>query len=288
MSNPEPNSTENTTQLPIEFLCKLIPREFNGNRYEVGQFLADSKISGRAKEQLAQQQFSDWPTLKNKLKTLYQDKKHYAQIMEELNNCRQYPKESVNDFFQRLEVLNSRALSTIKLNTQDESVRNGKTQAINEITLNRFIFHSRPEISQMLRWKDFNDLNSAFTAAVSEERAFNIRPNKKFCNICKRDNHNTFECRFKQNQPSTSKKPVYLSKQVQSNVMCKYCKKNGHSINECFKLKNKKQLEQKGNYENQTVSKNQENTTVHLNCPKSAVTNTPLSDQISQLSVFEN
>lgn len=41
MSNPEPNSTENTTQLPIEFLCKLIPREFNGNRYEVGQFLAD-------------------------------------------------------------------------------------------------------------------------------------------------------------------------------------------------------------------------------------------------------
>ncbi|KAF2887710.1 hypothetical protein ILUMI_18463 [Ignelater luminosus] len=47
-----------------------------------------AKIPGRTKKQLAQQSFSDWDFLKKKLKNLYQDKKHYSQIMEELDNCR--------------------------------------------------------------------------------------------------------------------------------------------------------------------------------------------------------
>lgn len=310
-----PESTPTTTiKFSMDFLCKLIPREFTGNRYEIGQFLADcnnandlacgeqkipllyfilAKISGRAKEQLAQQQFTDWASLKCKLKDLYQDKKHYSQVMEELNNCKQYPRESVNDFFQRIEMLNSRALSAVKLHTQDLAVLQGKIQTINEISLNRFIFHSLPGISQMLRWKDFKDLNSAFTAAVAEERALNIHhPSKsKFCSNCKRNNHSTFECRFK-NTNFQQKKSIHLLKNETSNSnvpkSCKYCKKPGHSISECRKLKYKKQMiEQNTASASASSTKNQESS-VHLNYQQSAVTNTTLSDQISQLTVFEN
>lgn len=189
----------------IVLLCKLIPHDFTGNRYEIGQFLAYcnkadqlatreqklpllycilAKICGRAKEQLAQQSFDNWESLKNKVKELYQDKKHYSQIMEELNNCKGNSNEPVNSFYQRLESLNSRALSSVTFQNSDQNLLPGKIQAINEITLNRFIFHSLPSISQMLRWKDFDNLNSAYTATISEERALNIHTKNKsaFCN----------------------------------------------------------------------------------------------------------
>ncbi|KAK0070967.1 hypothetical protein PV326_001853, partial [Microctonus aethiopoides] len=99
-------------------------------------------------------------------------------IKQELNNCKQNYNENVSDFFQRIEILNSRALSAAQQYTKNASDLPGKIQTINEITLNRFIYHSTPNISQMLRWKDFDNLNSAYTAALTEERALNI--NKKF------------------------------------------------------------------------------------------------------------
>lgn len=202
----------------MEFLCKLIPNEFNGNRHELGQFIANcnnadelasneqkipliyyilSRISGRAKEQLAQQTFKTWDGLKKKLKILYQDKKHYVQIMEELNNCKQNYNENISDYFQRLEILNSRALSAAQQYTVKQEDLSGKLLTINEITSNRFIYHSSPNISQMLRWKDFENLNSAYSAALAEERAININKSK-FCRICKKNNHDTSQCKFKE------------------------------------------------------------------------------------------
>lgn len=77
-SSSTSSPTHNLTTFSIDFICKLIPKEFSGNRFELGQFLANcnnawslavpeqktpllyfilSKISGRAKEQLAQQPF---------------------------------------------------------------------------------------------------------------------------------------------------------------------------------------------------------------------------------------
>lgn len=119
---PDPNqqtpSTSNVTPpaFSLDFLCKLIPTGFDGNRYELGQFIANSnnanhlcsesrklsllyfilaKIIGRAKEQLnTEQEINSWDDLKNKLRNIYQDRKHYVQLMEELNNCRQNHNES--------------------------------------------------------------------------------------------------------------------------------------------------------------------------------------------------
>lgn len=36
-----PQSSSSSTSFSIDFLCKLIPQEFNGNRYELGQFIAN-------------------------------------------------------------------------------------------------------------------------------------------------------------------------------------------------------------------------------------------------------
>lgn len=318
VSSTDPNDT---CTFSIDFLCKLIPHDFNGNRYEVGQFIANcnnanelastaqkipllyyilAKISGRAKEQLACQTFANWDSLKEKLKDLYQDKKHYAQIMEELNNCKQNYNESVHDFFQRLEILNARALSAVKLNTQDQSLIKGKIQAIEEITLNRFIFHSLPEMSQMLRWKDFNNLNSAFTAAISEERALNMnnnfrKRNLKFCKNCKLNNHNTSDCRS-QYRNSNSHKSINILKNDNLgnnqnkgyNKSCKYCKKLGHVIEECRKLQFKNKLKEQQGNQITNPKLNLQTKSVHLNSQHSPVINTPLEDQISQLRVFEN
>lgn len=303
MSLPQtPSSSNDNQSIPnfsIEFLCKLIPKEFSGNRYELGQFLANcnnaialaspnqhtpllyfilSKISGRAKEQLAQQQFDNWDELKEKLKILYQDKKHYCQLMEELNNCRQNYSESVSDFFQRLEVLNSRAISAVQQYTSDHRDIPGKIQAINEITLNRFVYHSHPSISQMLRWKDFDSLNSAYTAAIAEERALNIqKPKTKFCKICNRKNHDTSQCRYK--------KPVERNiNQVTSELkVCRYCKNTGHLIEEC-----RKRIFNNSRRENNFATSNKTPQPVNLNSKNSLVTNTALEEQISQLTVFEH
>ncbi|KAK0182136.1 hypothetical protein PV327_000302 [Microctonus hyperodae] len=80
-----PPTSSATTSYKLEFLCQLIPDKFDGNRYELGQFIANcnnandlatndqkiplfyfilSKISGKAKNQLAQQTFKSWDTTK--------------------------------------------------------------------------------------------------------------------------------------------------------------------------------------------------------------------------------
>jgi len=299
MSSPQPSSYPDETQstFSIEFLCKLIPKEFSGNRYELGQFLANcnnavalathfqqtpllyyilSKISGRAKEQLAQQRFDNWEQLKEKLKILYQDKKHYCQLMEELNSCKQSFSETVNDFYQRLEILNSRAISAAQQYANDPRDIPGKIQTINEISLNRFVYHSHPAISQMLRWKEFDSLNSAYSAAISEERALNIQKSKqKFCKNCNKKNHDASQCRFK----NAIEKRV--NQVIPDQKFCRYCKKNGHVIEECRKRKfnnSKREV-------NSSISF--PNSKINLNSQNPPVANTGLEEQISQLAVFE-
>lgn len=330
--HPNAESSQNPEVRPnytIDFLCRLIPNEFNGNRFELGQFIANcnnacelasdsqqipllyfilSRISGRAKEQLAQQQFRCWNDLKEKLKILYQDKKHYVQIMEELNNCKQFHNESVSAFFQRLEVLNSRALSAAQQNNSNANELPGKLKTINEIALNRFIFHSNPAISQMLRWKEFETLNAAYSSALTEERALNINKNirTRYCKNCKNNDHDTSHCRlqrtnrYSQNQEVNfvqNKKRDFNKKEQ---IICHYCKKIGHRLNDCRKREYNNRIKNQ-NFENKNsfnkFSKNYQGNRsnnlndedkVHLNYQQSPAENIALEDQVSQIQMFKN
>lgn len=225
----------------MQFLCNLIPEEFSGNRYELGQFIAScnnadelasarqktpllyfilSKISGNAKEQLALQNFSTWTDLKEQLKILFQDKKHYCQIMEELNNSRQHHSENITACYQRLLTLSSRALSAIQQYSNDPLEIPGKKKSVEETTLNRFVYHSCPQISQMLRWKEFSSLNSAYSAAVAEERVLNMHKyaRRESWTICSRTNHGSSQCRLRLPGPDRNRviNNIQISKPNQS------------------------------------------------------------------------
>jgi len=241
-----------------------------------------SRISGKAKEQLSSHQFQNWNELKEKLKDLYQDKKHYVQLMEDLNNIKQNSGEGVENFFQRLENLLTKILSVIRQYTPNPEVIPGKIESVKEIALNRFVFHSLPQISQMLRWKDFNDLNTAYSAAIAEERALNMQKHTKpsFCKIYRKHNHDTSKCRLRSNY-SNQPKPVNFNN-YENKKSCKYCKKNGHTIDECWKLKNKK-IQKNGEKSEQSVTK-----PINLNYNRPSVLNAPLKETISSLEVFEN
>lgn len=91
--------------------------------------------------------------------------------MEDLNNCKQFCNESISDLHQKLEVLNSPTLCATKQDNTDVRELLGKIKTINEITLNRCVYHSNQMISQMLRWKDFDNLNSDYCSAVVEHFA---------------------------------------------------------------------------------------------------------------------
>ncbi|KAL0278097.1 UNVERIFIED_CONTAM: hypothetical protein PYX00_000006 [Menopon gallinae] len=150
MSNPKSSSaslpsSSSKPDLPIEFLCRLIPDSFDGNRFELGQFIANcNNANDVAPDELKA------PLLYYILARI-KDRKHYTQIMEELNNCKQRENESVSDFFQRLEILNARALTAVRQYSKNTEDIPGKITTINEITLNRFVFHSSPPLFQMLR-----------------------------------------------------------------------------------------------------------------------------------------
>lgn len=199
--------------------------------------------------------------------------------MEELNNCQQGHNENITNFYHRLETLNSRVLSAAQQYTTDTKCLPGKIQSINEITLNRFVYLSNPQISQMLRWREFDNINSAFTAALTEEKALNIQyHSKQFCKICKKTNHDSRNCKFKNNdrsinfvqdskQENSKDSPNQNSKfhsqsfQNQNSYQskyCKYCKRKCHLIHECRKR------QAKNHGKTQTYNSEKENP-VHLN-----------------------
>ena len=191
--------------------------------------------------------YDNWDDVKTKLIELYQDRKHHSQLIEELTNCRQESNESITEFYERLENLSCGIISSLKVDTKDKKSLSSKSEYVNEITLNRFIFHSHPKISQMLRWKNFNNLNSAYSAAIAEEKNLQMLKNSKNCNDCHCRNRNTSEWKV-----SSKPNVIKTMSSVQSQKICKYCKKSGHLLDECFLRKKNNELR-----DNQNVSSNQ-------------------------------
>src|SRR6266576_3870499 len=163
MSNPSPSSSStqsNSSLYSFSFLSRLIPQTFSGAREELTDFLANcnstfeladatqhqallyvilSKISGSAKAQLMSHTFNSWDDLKTRLKTLYQDKKHYVQLLEELNQQCQNREENVTEFYQRIDQTTTKILTALhqeNLNEKPE-VLTIKSQVINENAKNR-------------------------------------------------------------------------------------------------------------------------------------------------------
>lgn len=261
----------NVPPFKLQFLCSLIAITFGGNRNDLHEFIANcdnaykfvhysqeaallayilSKLTGNAKAQTRDKEFYSWIDLRSTLLQLYSDAKHYTQLMEELNTMKQNANETVVQFYNRLDHLQTRILNNISSRYTDE--RFNRYEMIRELTTQRFIFHSLPDISRFLRSRDYNSLSEYLNAALEEERALRInkipinKPKPKiFCTFCKMDGHLFVNCRKKPHQQ-------YNINQNQTKF-CHYCKKNGHLINDCYKRKNK-------NYSGQRTPTSQINT----------------------------
>lgn len=274
----------------ISFLCSLIPKSFDGNRLELYEFLSNcdnankfaseaqkepllafiiSRLTGNAKAQLRDKTVNDWEELQNILLQLYSDKKHYTQLMEELNTIRQNTNEPVVTFYNRIENLTTRILNSIS--NKSASEKRGRTETISEIALQRFMYHTLPDISRFLRGRDFSTISSALTAALEEERALqmykNVRgpsqvnQNKKFCTICRKTNHNTNQC-FRNKQ-----KPIHqmtLQQRPKLNF-CDYCKKPYHTIEKCFKKQNDERTKNANEERNKNARQSHFRGNIHLN-----------------------
>lgn len=203
------------------FYCVyLLTEKFDGDRFKVRSFIKQvdsvfevaterqkpilllyvkSLITGKAREQIdIHCNLTTWPEISELLLNLYHDKKSLDQLLEELHMMKQGTQESVASYYQRLEDLSSKILGTIHSSTDEKTDLSGRISMVTQMTLNRFIFHSIPPISQMLRYKAFKTINEAFTAAVAEEKALKLNtrnPEKNCkCSICNRTNHNTEQC----------------------------------------------------------------------------------------------
>ncbi|XP_063975940.1 uncharacterized protein LOC135161895 [Diachasmimorpha longicaudata] len=294
-----PDSTENnqrTTDKPmsyeLSFLIKLIPETFDGDRYKIRSFIKQvdgafelasaqqkpalllyvkSRITGKAREQIdIHCSLTTWEEISDLLLNLYHDKKTLDQLFEELNSIHQMRNENVSQYYQRIEDLSSRILATIHTTEQDETLLPGSIAMVTKITLNRFIYHTHPQISQMLRYREFTTINRAFTAAVTEEKALRMQYNSYAkCRHCGRSNHTSDDCRLKNRNSnsftSREHKQIHFSQEnshqntfknqnqsqnpnrfnnqrlnqnsnrSNSQKTCNYCKKSGHVIEECIK-----------------------------------------------------
>lgn len=250
--------------LPITFLIKFI-KPFDGNRDELCSFIADcnkafslasmkqrlilldyiqTQISGKAKAACVNRKFVTWDELKEFLKTMYQDVKHYSQLLCELTNLRQYSSEQVSQFSLRVETCLKKCINSIQQNSNNTKTLTGKLEMLQEIAINRFIYFSQPSISNALRIRDIKTLNEAISIAISEERVMNMYHIKNKIDITqdRKINYSSTNCKnngTNQTQPysqkSSNSKMGFQNNSTQNTLQCRYCKTKGHLIENCIK-----------------------------------------------------
>lgn len=93
--NDKPLLNPSQSQLPLSFLCSLIPNFFSGERNQLDAFISEcdhalelsseenkyplfrfiySRITGKARNRISTYNFDNWNDVRTKLMELYQDK----------------------------------------------------------------------------------------------------------------------------------------------------------------------------------------------------------------------
>lgn len=278
-NNHETINHKNT--ISIESLFKFIS-VFDGNREDLSSFLSDcnrgfriasphqseilldyvhTRIKGKAKTAISNRIFDTWEDLKDFLKTMYQDKKHYAQILNELTSLQQLPREGIQQFSFRIESILKRSINAVQSNNGNPDDLSGQISMINQIALNRLVYYSIPEISNQLRGRELKNLNDAISVALNEERVqsmYQLNPYGKNSGIHpNRSNNfrnNNGAGHFKKNDfGKQNRESVNAVSSVTGNTIndrfCVYCKKKGHIVSQCWS-------KAKANEQTATYSKN--------------------------------
>lgn len=259
----------------------LIAETFDGDRSQLASFIQDCKsainlcnaaqkklllpyivgrIRGSARAHIIDKSFNSFDELSTHLTNAFSDSKDYSQLMEELSCTSQHYNESIEKYHLRIERLQTRIINicALKYPTQTDRIT-----LVREHALVRFMIHCSEDISSALRRSKPQTLQEAYTDAITEERYLKMRKTnrqniqEKFCKICKKTNHSSNDCYFKNSRQQDN---ANLNKNIKS---CKYCKKTGHSIEECRVLLSKER--QNKNHTNSNQSKNSDNRPINRN-----------------------
>lgn len=243
--------------VPIGTLFKFI-KPFDGSREKLNSFLINcnnainlasesqkgilfkfilSQLEGKAETACFIKDFESWDQLCEFLKTQFGEKKHYAHLLTDLQECRQGYNEPVNQFALRVETCLSKLLTEVTLSNRKKSELIGRTAAMEDLALHTFLLGLKPELSNLVRTKDPTKLNEAINFATSEEKILNLfhkrnqphstthRPPVKPQPPFRPPTHNNHSPRH-QFRPQNH---------YNGNTFCRYCKAPGHTIESCAK-----------------------------------------------------
>lgn len=278
------SASEASHSVPLNFLSHMIT-PFNGDSKELNNFLQNannaiglasasqkyalelyifSKVSSDVKTKINMSNITSYTQLRDKLIAVYSPVESYDYLMEQLETTKQKSGESVREFYIRLDKITSKCLVAtekeatsfvLKSDRKDSShVLESEKRVILRVALRRFTHHAIPELSQILRHRQFSNINEAFSLACEEEAYLinegklkrqnsqsnntNYSTNTKYCKNCKSKSHNTKDCRFnQQNRPNNNYNNYNNNSNFQNTGFkyCNYCRIRGHSEVECKK-----------------------------------------------------
>lgn len=235
------SSTESGEKLELNILFKFI-KPFNGNRETLNSFVSNcqnayslatksqkpilfkyilSQLEGKAEVTCSIKDFESFEQFVDFIKNYFGERKHYAHLLSELQECKQNPSESVNQFGLRIETCLAKLLTEVNISVstkRKKSELTGRVAAMEDLALHTFLVGLNPRLAQIVRCRDPDTLNTAINFAVAEEkilhslqrRAPATYPNER--------------PKLPQFRPNESRPPI-----------CRYCKNIGHSIENCRK-----------------------------------------------------
>ncbi|CAK1603214.1 unnamed protein product [Parnassius mnemosyne] len=264
MPKDEPiTMSKETKVIDMNFLSKFI-NKFDGNREKLNAFLNNcrnaislaspsqqdiilkyilSQLEGRAESACSIKEFENWQQLEEFLKNQFGEKKHYAALLSDLQDCCQTNSETVNQFALRVETCLSKLLTEINISipTKKKGELTGRVAAMQDLALHTFVSGLNPRLSTVVRCRDPETLNEAIGFAVSEEKILQTSSKR---NPSANNTSSPNQRRWPQRQSQPSRNPIQRGYSNNTNSqgpstsglpVCRYCKNVGHTIENCRK-----------------------------------------------------
>lgn len=210
-----------------------------------------SQLQGKAQSACSIKEFDNWLSLKEFLKNQFGERKHYAHLLTELQECRQNNQETVSQFHLRVETCLSQLLTEITISNTKKSELTGRVAAMEDLALHTFNIGLQPRIGNIVRCRDPKNLNEAVSYAISEEKIqqYSYKQNsilKTYRNDDRRSNANPVSKPNKFQTNYQTQKPSSFSPK---DPFCRYCKKLGHLLEDCeLRKRNNKRFENKNKF----------------------------------------
>lgn len=138
-----------------------------------------SQLEGKAESACSIKDFDTWSSLKEFLKNQFGERKHYAHLLTDIQECRQGNNESVSQFSLRVETCLQKLLTEITISNTRRTELPGKLAAMEDLALHTFTLGLHPRIALVVRSRDPRSLNEAINCAISKEKIYQFSQRHK-------------------------------------------------------------------------------------------------------------